>query len=300
MKDHTLRLLTLMLLLAAGTSHAETRALIAAGLGGNADYDEEFQRHAGRLADGLADVSDDVTLLTGEDAGTAGIRDALSGMTGRLTGKDVLLFVFVGHGTWDGERFRFNVTGRDFTAEDLRDWLDAAPADHQIVIVTGASSGAAQDVLADEKRTVITATRSGEQRNATVFGRFFTAALKEDEADLDKDQRITALEAYRYAEARITRFYEGEGEMTTENPVQSGPDPVLVLALLDDAPPSDPLLDPLLEEREALELDIAFLRENKDDYSVDDYYAALQALLLELATIEAQIESREYEEELDP
>ena len=49
---------------------AETRALIAAGLGGTDEYELEFQRHANRLANRLKEVSDDVTVLLGDTADT--------------------------------------------------------------------------------------------------------------------------------------------------------------------------------------------------------------------------------------
>ena len=273
---------------------AETRAIVAAGLGGNPDYETEFQRHANRLASRLGEVSDDVTLLVGDSATTEAVRAAFDAMTTRLTSSDTLLFAFIGHGSWDGERFKFNVPGHDFSADDLKDWLEGATARHQVVIVTGSSSGAVQDVLADDDRTVITATRSGDQRNATVFGRFFTAALEDDAADVDKDKRVSAIEAFRYAESAIESYYAREGEMTVENPVASGPDPVLVLALLETRPATtDPVSDHLYAQREALELDIAWLRSNKDQYSQDDYFTALQTLLLELAMVEKQIEVEE-------
>jgi hypothetical protein len=279
------------LAVAAGAA-AETRAIVIAGLGGDPDYETEFRRHANRLFSRLEEVSDDVTLLLGDDAATEAVRKALEGAGGRMTARDTLLFAYIGHGSWDGERFKFNVPGRDFTAQDLKAWLDAAGGNRQTVIVTGASSGAVQDVLAADHRTVMTATRSGDQRNATVFGRFFTAALEDDAADLDKDQRVSALEAYRYAEARVEDYYERQGEMTVEHPVTSGPEPVMALALLDARPrAADPISEHLYAQREALELDIAWLKENKDQYSQEDYFLALQALLLELAMVEKQIEA---------
>jgi hypothetical protein len=270
---------------------AVTRAIVAAGLGGNPDYEAEFQRHANRLADGLETVSSDVTLLVGDTADTAAVRSALESLGSRMTSGDTLLFVYVGHGAWDGEQFKFNVPGRDFTATDLTGWLDAAGGKHQVVVATGASSGALQELLAADHRTVITATRSGEQRNATVFGRFFTAALGDEAADLDKDKRVSVIEAFRYAESRVADYYTREGEMTVEHPVTSGPEPVLTLALLEEQPTAaSPISEHLYAQREELELDIAWLKANKDEYSQDDYFLALQALLLELAAVEKQIE----------
>jgi hypothetical protein len=276
----------------SGGLQAETRALIVAGLGGTQDYDLEFARHAKRLADHLQEVSGDVTLLIGDSAGTDSVRTAFEALKGRLVPTDSLLFAYVGHGSWDGERFKFNVPGRDFTAGDLAGWLESARSTDQLVIVTGASSGAVQDVLAAEHRTVITATRSGEQRNATVFGGFFTAALEDDAADVDKDKKITVVEAFRYAESGIERYYSGEGEMTTEHPVTRGPEPVLVLAVLvlDSQPEVDPALTHLITRRDALEHEIADLKSNKAAYETDDYFAELQRLLLELAMINSQLE----------
>lgn len=272
---------------AAGTP----QALIVAGLGGGPDYESAFQRDAGRLAAALEGTGAGVILLQGEAAHAEAVQAALTGLRIRPGADGTLLFAFVGHGTWDGERFRFNVPGRDFTATDLRDWLASTPAAHQIVVVASASSGAARETLAADGRTLITATRSGEQRNATEFGRFFSAALVDGAADVDKDGRVSALEAFRYAVAGVTRHYEDAGEMVTEHPVLSGPEPILALAHLDDRPAPDAGAGLLLARRDELEQGIANLRANRNDYSVDDYFAELQRLLLEMAMLEQEIEA---------
>jgi hypothetical protein len=270
---------------------AETRALIISGLGGHPDYEVEFQRHASQLANRLKEVSEDVTLLVGDTADTQTVQLALSELKARLRSDDTLLFAYVGHSSYDGERFKFNVIGSDFSATELGGWLEDSRAENEILIVTGASSGAVQDVLAADNRTLITGTRSGEQKNATVFGRFFTAALDDEAADVDKDKRITALEAFRYAETGIERYYGDAGEMTTENPVTSGPDPVLVLAVLESQLAVDPARNHLYTRRSELEQDIARLRDRKAEYSPDAYFAELQKLLLDMALIENQLDS---------
>jgi hypothetical protein len=283
--------LTVLAVLCAPAFAGETRALVIAGLGGAPEYEETFARHAGTLRDKLADVTEDVTLLAGTAATADAVEAALTALAGRLTRQDSLLLVYVGHGSWDDERFRFNVPGPDFTGADLAGWLDAVNAAHQIVIATGASSGALQDILAADGRTVITATRSGEQRNATVFADYFTAALDDTAADVDKDGRVTVLEAFEYTRAGVERHYDRAGEMTVENPVTSGPEPVLVLARLDsDAPTAAGSADAaLLARRDELELDIASLKARRDDYQTAEYFEVLKALLLEMATIEAQL-----------
>ena len=155
------------------------------------------------------------------------------------------------------------------------------------------SSGAVQETLGDERRTVITGTRSGEQRNATVFAAYFTAALERETADVDKDERITALEAFQYAEAGVGRHYAGEGEMATEHPQSMGPESSLVLAVLETQVEADPALAHLYSRRDTLEAEIAILREDKATYDPDDYFAELQRLLLELAMVAGQLEEAE-------
>ena len=49
-----------------------------------------------------------------------------------------------------------------------------------------------------------------------MFPRFFVEAFAADVADLDKDGRISVLEAYNYASREVKRFYEDEGRMLTE------------------------------------------------------------------------------------
>ena len=258
----------------------ETRALIASGLGGTPDYDLEFQRHANRAAGGLRKVTDDVTLLIGDTADREAVETALDAIAGRSSADDSLIFVYVGHGSYDEEHFRFNVKGPDFTAMELQGWLADMPAEHQLVVVTGSSSGAAQLVLERPGRTVITGTRSGGQRNATVFGAYFTAALSEEAADLDKDQRITAAEAFAYAEARVKQHYAAGNEMSVENPVAKGPEPVMVLAHLEAIRAvTDPEHAHLYAERDSLELDIMALQDQKDRFEADAYLAELQRLL---------------------
>ncbi len=282
-------LLLLCLLSATGMTAADTRALIVAGLGGEASYEQEFQRHANRLGRALGTITEDVTVLTGAAADQAAVQAALTALAARSSSEDTLLFVFIGHGSYDGEQFKFNVPGPDFTAARLGEWLDPVDSRAQVLIVTGAASGAIQDVLAAPQRTLITGTRSGDQRNATVFGRYFAAALEDTAADVNKDGRLTALEAFNYASAGVVAHYDRDGEMATENPLSSGPEPVLTLARLEAAPTVNNQDSHLLARRDELEQEIAILRNLKDDFSQDEYFAELQRLLLEMAMIEGQL-----------
>ena len=64
---------------------------------------------------------------------------------------------------------------------------------------------------------MITATKSAFERNESKFARFFVDALSKDGADADKDDRVSLLEAFRYAAAETKRFYENETKLQTEH-----------------------------------------------------------------------------------
>lgn len=272
---------------------AQTRAIIVAGLGGEPDYEAEFQRHANLLARRLREVSNDVTLLLGDGVDRDIVQTTLTETIARTDSDDALVLMLIGHGSHDGERFRFNVPGPDFTAKELSVWLEPAAAKRQLVVVTGSSSGAAQAVLEQPGRTVITATRSGGERNATVFARYFSEALSADAADVNKDHRITAQEAFSYTVDRVDGHYGSENEMTTEHALANGPESAMVLALLETPTTLDPTVPREDAELVALEQAIAALRADKERYTQADYYAELQRLLLELVVVEHHIEDAE-------
>lgn len=285
-------LICVFLLVTNATVAAQTRAIIVAGLGGEPDYEAEFQRHANLLARRLREVSNDVTLLLGDSVNRDVVQTHVAATVERTGADDALVLMLIGHGSHDGEHFRFNVPGKDFTATELAGWLEPAAAKRQLVVVTGSSSGAVQAVLEQPGRTVITATRSGGERNATVFARYFSEALGADAADVNKDHRITAQEAFSYTVDRVDGHYGSENEMMTEHALANGPESATVLAMLETPTTLNPVTS---EDAEllALEQAIAALRADKEHYTQANYYAELQRLLLELAVVASQIENAE-------
>ena len=138
---------------------------------------------------------------------------------------------------------------------------------------------------------MITGTRSGGERNATVFGRYFSEALSNGAADVNKDFRITAQEAFSYTVDRVENHYGSDNEISTEHPVANGPESATVLALLETPTTFDPAVSDEVAQRDVLEQAIAALQADKETYSQSEYYAELQRLLLELAVVESQIET---------
>src|SRR5262249_44156291 len=68
-------------------------------------------------------------------------------------------------------------------------------------------------------RAIITSTSAGRERNFSVFARYFVEALEDTAADADKNQTISALEAYRYATRETARYYDSLKRLATEHPM---------------------------------------------------------------------------------
>jgi hypothetical protein len=162
-------------------------------------------------------------------------------------------------------------------------------------------------ILSAANRVIITATKSSFERNESVFGRYFVAALSADGADVDKDGRVSLLEAYRYAVTETKRYYESEGRLQTEHSqldddgdkkgtaepdlqVAAGADGAVARRIFlaggvyaSAAGANDPRLAALYKERFALEGEIEALKKRKALLSPDAYDDALENLLVELA-----------------
>jgi hypothetical protein len=91
-----------------------------------------------------------------------------------------------------------------------------------VVFVNAASgSGDFAETLEGPRRVVVTATRTALERNETRFATPFVRALTTDEADADKDGRVSVLEAFAYAKREVARVYESDKRLLTEHAVIS-------------------------------------------------------------------------------
>src|SRR4029079_12294722 len=91
-------------------------------------------------------------------------------------------------------------------------------AGQQVAFVDMTSaSGDVLPILSAPNRVVITATKSSFERNESQFAGYFVAALAGDGADVDKDGRVSMLEAFRYAAAETKRHYEDASKIQTEH-----------------------------------------------------------------------------------
>ncbi len=206
---------------------------------------------------------------------------------------DRVAVFFIGHGSFDGYEYKFNIPGPDITGEDLQTAMDALPARIQMLVNTSSASGAIKEQLENEDRVVITATRNGNERLATRFGEYFFAAIEDSAADLNKNDAITAQEAFDYAERMVKDYFEYQGQLATEHPEISGDyaGQFVIARLGQDRPErEDPEQTRLLSQRSALDIKIEELQLKKGELQQDDFLSQLQMLMIELSTLQEKID----------
>jgi hypothetical protein len=220
-----------------------------------------------------------------------GVTQALTDLAGRAGQDDEVFIVLIGHGSFDGKQAAFNLSGPDLSAADYATLLGRFKG--QVVFVnTASSSGAFLPVLAGPQRTIVTATKTGGERNETRFPEHFVQGLSDPAADADRNGRISIFEAFEFARLRVVTSYEQSGHIATEHPTLDDGTGGKMAAMLYLAPRrsrtkemagADPALRALIEEQEKLEAQVAALRLRKDSMDPAAYEAALEKALTELA-----------------
>jgi len=321
------------LLLLSGTSTAlegqEPHLVVISGLGGDPQFRADFVEWGARLVDAARDAGVDpgniVFLAEDPDAdperisgrSTAEvIEETFASVASRAAPEDRVLVVLIGHGSGSGEESRVSIPGPSLTAADYRRLLETL-APRQVALVNAASaSGDFIPVIAGDGRIVVTATRSAQQRNATIFGRHFVEAFTGDGADLDRDGRVSLLEAFEYARQETERHFRDRGLISSEQALLEDrsdgrgvalptEDPEVGLlasrfflqppggtAVAGDPAASDRLRELYMEE-DAIETRIAQLGGQRDELGEEAYQDALQELIVELARIGQEIRALE-------
>ena len=310
------------------SAQEQTHALIVVGLGGNADYRDRFHNQAVALREAFTSkhgmLSEHVTYL-GERPESApeivtdkstrdNVLSYLSTIAQQMGSSDRLLVILIGHGTSDQAEARFNITGPDLAPSDLQMALTGFPTQTLALVHTGSASGGFLEPLSGPNRIIITATRTQRERNATEFAQFFVEAITGESADLDKDERVSLLEAYQYAREEVIRFYEDENEILTEHAVLDDngdgtgseevglnePDGSLAagcqlggISVTEEEINQDPELARLYEERRQIQARITELRVLRDAMQEEAYMAAMEELLVELALKNREIRAKE-------
>ncbi len=274
-----------------------TYFLTVAGLGGEADYEQRFEMLASDTDKMLRDqpgADKVVETLKGADATRAKLEAALGKIAAEAKPADAFVFMMIGHGTFDGTEYKFNLPGPDISAPELAVLLNRIQAGRQLVVDMTSASGGATDVLKKEGRVIITATKSGTEKNATVFSRFWVQALRDPAADTDKNNAVTALEAFKYAQAKTAAFFSDAKHLATEHSVISDENHAGTFTLVRSGPAAAEAADPakraLIATKEQIENRIDALKFQQDLMDPADYKRQMTALLLQLAKTQEEIE----------
>src|SRR5438309_1974079 len=213
----------LVLLLTGATAlqaHGATYYVVVAGLGGEPDYQQRFTAAAKDLYRifTAAGPAAHVYLLAGEQATGAHLAETIGEVARSAKTDDDFALILIGHGSFDGVEYKFNLVGPDVTAGEIAKMCDHVAAGRQLIVDTTSASGGAVQILGRPGRAVVAATKSGTEKNATVFARYWVEALEDPSADTDKSESISAAEAFVYADRKTAEFYTSQKRLATEHP----------------------------------------------------------------------------------
>ncbi|MCA8996174.1 MAG: hypothetical protein KDA80_04295 [Planctomycetaceae bacterium] len=229
--------------------------------------------------------------------------------------------VLIGHGTFDGRDAKFAIPGADLDPGQLREMLKTSTRPTAVVLCFSSCAPFLPE-LSQPDSIILSATNSGNEVSFSYFGKYLSSAIGSPEADLDKDEQTSLLEAFLFAARETANFYESAGRLATEHPLieDNGdgrpvppegfdglrpvnrddqaellPDGLLAHQWHLIPSEADAGLSPeVLAKRNELELAIAKLRSHKTEYTQEQYYTEIKDLLLQMADllIEDEPESR--------
>lgn len=297
--------------------------LIVAGVGGTPEHRERFSGWARELCAAAVAAPGPlrVRVLTerlpeardGADpcfpAGRS-TRDVMEREIAASAGAGLVL-VLIGHGSGAANP-RFQLPGPDLAPEQLAELLDRAAPDPVTVAHLGSAAGAFLPELSAPGRVLLAAARANET-NETRFARHFVAAFSGDDADRNKDGRLSAFEAFEFARQGTEREYEQAGLLPTEHALlddngdgvgslapelAAGSDGVLAARrpllfrtaeAVPDTGPGGPELRRLTAERDALAARVDALRAVRESMEEEAYFIELEELLLQIAELNDRI-----------
>jgi hypothetical protein len=283
-----------------------------AGLGGEPDYEQRFTGLAKDLDKLLKASGTDAHVYTlfGEQASKAHLTETMQTVAKDAKAEDDFVLILIGHGTFDGVEYKFNIPGPDISAAELAALCDHVASKRQLIVNTTSASGGSIAAFQKPGRGVIAGTKSGTEKNATVFARYWVDALRDPTADVNKDDAISALEAYQFAARKTAEFYDSQKRLATEHPVfedagkaeavrepsTAAGEGLLVsgftIVRIGDAQKAaaDPTKRDLLAKKEELERKVDTLKYQKAAMSEDEYKKELTDALVELARIQEDLD----------
>lgn len=304
--------LLLIALIGAASLRATTFYITIAGLGGEQDYEQRFESQAQEIDKLLHGSSSDakITTLYGPQGTKTNLENALTQVAHEAKPDDAFVLMMIGHGSFDGYEYKMNLPGPDISGVQIATLLDRIPCKRQLVVNMTSASGGSRAALEKVNRVVITATKSGTEKNATVFARFWVEAMRDSSADTDKNEAVSALEAFTYASRKTAEFYDTQKRLATEHPTledtgqgdgERNPSPengeglkaaqfTLLRIGSAQVAANTPEKKALLAKRDELEEQIDKLKYEKAAMPADEYKKQIEDLLIQLAKTQAELD----------
>ena len=282
-------------------------AVIINGPGGEAVYTKQFEEWTAQLRSVLSDrYGFDAKHITVPRATAEEVKSVFGTLKTQLDPSNVFFVFLIGHGSFDGKESKFNLIGPDLSATEYNALLSSLPTKRVVVFNMSSASGEFIKSLAAKGRIVVTATRNGQETNATRFTGFFISALQATDADTDQDGHTSVLEAFVYANRLTAEFYKRGGRLASEHAllddngdgvghekVEAGEGLLARATYLDslsvDEAAATAAAGRLLKERARLEGEIEQLIARKGNMAEAEYEASLERLFVELAKVNRSI-----------
>lgn len=275
----------------------QSHLLVITGVPGDEEHATQFQKWADAFVDAAKkkdSVPDaNITVLKDRGATKEGVEKAFADLSSQVKPSDAVVILLIGHGSFNGQQAAFNLPGPDLTVADWGKLLGKLPSQRVAFINTSSSSGAFLPAIASPGRVVITATKTGGERNETQFPEFFTAAFGDSAADRDRNGHVSIAEAFDYAKAKVVQAFQQKGNLLTEHATmddggegQLAASMFLGIGRADSvltADTSDPAVKKLVDEKDAIDRQIAALKLRKTSMADAQYEEQMEKLLTELA-----------------
>lgn len=312
---------TLLLVLACLTCSTAafaqaTHLLVVVGLAGTPEHGELFKKWGTTLADTASQKlgvdKANVTLLADAAATKDAVTKALDVLAATAGPEDTVVIVLFGHGTFAASVAKFNLPGPDMAPQDFAPLLAKLKSKRVVFVNTASASGPFVEALSGPGRVIVAATRTGDEKYATLFGGPFVDAFATEAADADRDGKVSILEAFEYAKKAVAASYVREGLLPTEHPLlddngdkQGSMEPgrqakdgqsaavLSIGSMRQQALPADEKVRAMYLERQQIERRIESLKLLKSGMEPEQYAAELEKLATELARKSRQIRDAE-------
>ena len=275
----------------------QTHILVVTGVPGDEEHAKKFDKWAASFIDAAkkkdAVPETNITLLRDRGATKEGVEKAIADIAARAKPNDAVFILLIGHGSFDGRIGMFNLMGPDLSAADYAKLLAKFTSQRVVFVNTASSSGAFLPALAAPGRVVVTATKTGGERNEPDFPGYFVAAYSDEAADRDRNGHVSVFEAFEYAKTKVADAFKQKGYLLTEHATldDGGGGQLAATVFLGtgradaalNVDASDPAARALIEERSAIEQRIAALKLMKPSMDEAAYDAQMEKLLTDLA-----------------